>query len=91
MQVMKIHLQQVSIKKICIILYKWKVPGRPWVQEQLHPAAQMMVKGICPSPSLSSAFQSFKKHLLKEFPGGPVVRALHFHCRGRGFNLWSGN
>ena len=28
----------------------------------------------------------------KEFPGGgPVVRTLHFHCRGPGFNSWSGN
>ena len=21
----------------------------------------------------------------------PVMRVLHFHCRGRGFNSWSGN
>ena len=27
----------------------------------------------------------------KEFPGGPVVRTQSFHCRGRTFNLWSGN
>ena len=26
-----------------------------------------------------------------EFPGGPVVRALRFHCRGHGFDPWSGN
>ena len=26
-----------------------------------------------------------------EFPGGPVVRALCFHCQGCGFNSWSGN
>ena len=25
------------------------------------------------------------------FPGGPVVRTLHFHCKGHGFNPWSGN
>ena len=24
------------------------------------------------------------------FPGGPMVRTLCFHCRGRGFNPWSG-
>ena len=22
---------------------------------------------------------------MREFPGGPVVRTLHFHCRGHGF------
>lgn len=27
-----------------IILYKWKVPGRSWVQEWLYPAAQMRSK-----------------------------------------------
>ena len=23
-------------------------------------------------------------------PGGPVVKTLHFHCRGLGFYPWSG-
>ena len=26
-----------------------------------------------------------------DFPGGPVVKTLCFHCRGRGFNPWLGN
>ena len=26
-----------------------------------------------------------------EFPGDPVVRTWHFHCREPGFNSWSGN
>ena len=26
-----------------------------------------------------------------EFPGGPVIRTLYSHCRGCGFNPWSGN
>ena len=25
----------------------------------------------------------------REFPGGPVVRILRFHCRGHGFNSWA--
>ena len=28
-------------------------------------------------------------HILRGFPGGPVVKTLHFHCRGQGFNPWS--
>ena len=32
-----------------------------------------------------------EKKQCREFSGGPVVRALHFHCRGHGFNPWSGN
>jgi len=27
----------------------------------------------------------------RELPGGPVVQIPHFHCRGYGFHLWSGN
>ena len=27
----------------------------------------------------------------QEFPGGPVVRTPRFHCRGPGFDPWSGN
>ena len=25
------------------------------------------------------------------FPGGPVVKTLHFHCKGHGFDPWLGN
>lgn len=31
------------------------------------------------------------KNLLREFHDGPVVRTLWFHCKGRGFDLWSEN
>ena len=27
----------------------------------------------------------------REFPGGPMVRTLHFHCQRPGFSPWSGN
>ena len=33
----------------------------------------------------------FKNSAYGEFPGGPVVRTQHFHCRGPGFDPWSGN
>ena len=26
--------------------------------------------------------------LIRDFPGGPVVRTLRFHCRGHGFDPW---
>ena len=29
-----------------------------------------------------------ERQILGNFPGGPVVRALCFHCRGQGFNPW---
>ena len=36
------------------------------------------------------SIQSLYKCLLRDFPGGPVVKALHFQCRGYRFNSWSG-
>ena len=27
----------------------------------------------------------------RDFPGGPVVKTPHFHCRGRGFDPWLEN
>ena len=28
--------------------------------------------------------------IIRDFPGGPVVKTLCFQCRGCGFNSWSG-
>ena len=33
----------------------------------------------------------FQKCEPGDFPGGPVVRTLHFHCRGCRFDPWFGN
>ena len=30
-------------------------------------------------------------HPTLDFPGGSVVKNLHFHCRGQGFERWAGN
>ena len=41
---------------------------------------------LLPSPSR----MKFLKVWGWEFPGGPVVRTWHFHCRSPGFTPWSG-
>ena len=33
----------------------------------------------------------YLKYYSRDFPGGPVVKALYFYCRGCEFNSWSGN
>ena len=33
----------------------------------------------------------YKKKRGRDFPGGPVVKTLSFHCRGHGFNPCLGN
>ena len=32
-----------------------------------------------------------KKNKVEDFPGSPVVKTPPFHCRGHGFDPWSGN
>ena len=34
---------------------------------------------------------TYKKPILMEFSGGPVVRTPHFHCQGPVFDPWSRN
>ena len=29
--------------------------------------------------------------VVRDFPGGPVIKTLYFHCRGQRFHPWSGN
>ena len=39
----------------------------------------------------NDGFQESKVKSIWDFPGGPVVRTPRFHCRGQGFDPWSGN
>ena len=40
---------------------------------------------------ISLICEIFKNDTNGEFPGGPVVRTLRFHCGGPGFDPWSKN
>ena len=44
-----------------------------------------------PAVAFSLLYQLVIRVAHREFPGSPVVRALHFHCREHRFNPWSGN
>ena len=39
---------------------------------------------------MRKTFMDFKIISFRESPGGPVVRTLHFHCRGPGFHPCQG-
>ena len=47
----------------------------------------------CPFHLISLVFTMslLKRHLLQDFPGGPVAKTLHSRCRGPGFDPWSGS
>ena len=58
-----------------------QLPSRTWVFPSLKSPL---------FPSSPGSAQS-KNHMLREFPGGSVVRTLYFPCGGHGFDPWSGN
>ena len=35
--------------------------------------------------------RTVSEEVKEDFPGGPVVKTLHFHCRGHGVNPWLRN
>ena len=35
--------------------------------------------------------KNLKKKKIRDFPGHPLVKTPHFHCRGYRCDLWSGN
>ena len=35
--------------------------------------------------------RTVSEEVKEDFPGGPVVETLRFHCSGHGFNPWSRN
>lgn len=39
---------------------------------------------------MDQSHRSLKKILLVDFPDGPELKTPYFHCRGRGFDPWSG-
>ena len=42
-------------------------------------------------PHLEEAPGTHYQDRWRELPGGPVVKTPRFHCRGHGFDPWSGN
>ena len=43
------------------------------------------------SATNTCAHMYHKIHPYEDFPGSPVVKTLHAHCRGHRFNPWWGN
>ena len=46
--------------------------------------------GITQSKEIKDLYLENCKNLVRDFPGSPVVKTLHFHHRGHGFDPWSG-
>ena len=81
----------------------WLAPGRAEKGEPGHPVGGQLAacrsgrdaESHCTLGFANSTgrqfFFSFKNILFRDFPGGPVAKALCFQCRECWFNPWSGN
>ena len=62
-----------------------------------HPIGLLGLFHFAPHSKKNCGFNSFplpstqEELSLLDFSGGSVVKSPHFHCRGHGFNPWSGN
>ena len=51
-----------------------------------------MLKSVRGPRFLFKKLKKINKNTIgREFPGGPAIRTLYFHCQGPRFNPWSGN
>ena len=70
------------------------VYGKPFVTSLGWPDTSTLAGGPVASPVSTRTEHMSQCDTLcihsQEFLGGPVVRTLRFHCRGPGFNPWSG-
>ena len=69
--------------------------GSPWVSHSFmeylpHTRPYTRNSGHCRGRAHRLSEQ-ICNNCLRDFPGCPVVKALNFHCRGCGFEPWSGN
>ena len=52
---------------------------------------QILQKMVRTHKPMVHSKRNTKAPLIWEFPGGPIVRTLSFHCREHKFDPWSGN
>ena len=55
-----------------------------------HPDSRLLVP-LCRGLQARGYLERTVKRPQRDFPGGAVVKNLHFHCRGCRFNPWLGS
>ena len=61
------------------------------IEEAAYAKVQKNKCTWCIDPNGYKWKEAFKNIFIGDFPGGPVVKTTHFHCRGHVSHPWSGN
>ena len=80
-------LVPLSVQLHCLIL--WEFSTR-WADDGGKHFWGHILAALDPIEEKELPFISNIKRF-RDFPGGPVVKSLHFQCREHGFHPWSGN
>ena len=81
---------RVSISKICTLESRWTSKGMeslsilPWKWKGPESIEQCL-------KLRALQMQVMKTHVIRDFPGGTVVKTLYSRCRGPGFDPWLGS
>ena len=78
--------------ELCWLFLAWTFwpPFLSCVCHQIQSPYLIVQTTKAPSLTIHCSVSSFHlKGTLRDFPGGPVVKTLYFHCRGHRFNFWS--
>ena len=100
-----VFLQEIAGPTSCLLMCILKPHHLEILQYSKHTVSDALIQSqtwvSSPFPHLSSQPSPLQSHQVlailcpkyasRDFPGGPVIRTLHCHCRGHGFNPWSGN
>ena len=62
---------------------------KPWLRSVVPSRGLLVCPFQKPIPKQNKI--KIQNMYLLDFPGGPVVETLHFPCREKGFDPWSGN
>ena len=72
----------------------WERGWRNWQREclSLWNISFLQMPQLCTiSYECKHQLKRARKSFSRDFPDDPVIKTLHFHCRGRRFDPWSGN
>ena len=66
-------------------------PGHLWAKETSDHPPHTQDTRVGQSKDNHGTHYCLKRRDIRDFPGGPLVKTLHFQCRRGSFDPWSGN
>ena len=79
----------MSLSHVRFFATPWTIQSREFSRPEYWSGSPF--PGDLPNPGIKPRSPTLQEDKEEDFSGSPVVKTPHFHCRGRGFDPWSGN